>query len=175
MPRSWLFWGADSGEVQPVPIQAASVAPLSQHGGPRGLPLCHPMHPPRACGCCFLSSGALTLPWPSCSGKWRSGGCGCRRRPTGEGTGCHGRDCEGVGASPHPHPGPRHPQEVLQQRGPHPRGAGAESALRRHPRVRAGPREYAPEAAAKGAVGAGGHAMGQEDMLWGRVRRCGAG
>lgn len=32
-------------------------------------------------------------------------------------------------------PGSLHPQEVLQQRGPHPRGAGAESPLRRHPRV----------------------------------------
>lgn len=60
--------------------------------------------------------------------------------------------------------GPRHPQEVLQQRGPHPRGAGAESAVCCHPGVRAGPCEY--------AVGAGGRAMGQEDVLWGRVRRC---
>lgn len=62
-----------------------------------------PTYPVSACGCYFVShlravlgemlarscgtSSALTLPWPSCRGKWRSGGCGCRRRPTGEGFG----------------------------------------------------------------------------------------
>lgn len=59
------------------------------------------MYPVSACSCYFVShpravlgemlahccssSSALTVPWPSCRGKWRSGGCGCRRRPTGEG------------------------------------------------------------------------------------------
>lgn len=72
----------------------------------------------------------------------------------------------GAGATPAaPSPGPLHPQEILRQRGPHPRGAGAESPLRRHPRVRAGPREYALEAAAAGAVGAEDPAVGAGCVL----------